>query len=121
VQLCDWVMKHGLTTPVSDITPIPLTPGTAKAGSGECFTCGQVGHNGACGGCPSKGKPGQVPQKETDWRHIIWINFHRNLHLPPGTAASTFYVAYDDPFAMAAAELVEQGKGEGSTAWCARS
>lgn len=96
---------------VSEGTPVPLTPGTVIAGSSECFTCGQVGHSGAHSACPSYGMPQQIPCKESDWRCIVFVNCCAN---PP--PAATFYVAYDDPFALAATELENQGKGEGSSA-----
>lgn len=110
-QLVDWVRAHGLQTPVSETTPVPLTPGTVDAGQGECFTCGQVGHNGANRACPAYGTAQQLPRKESDWRRIVFIN--RRASPSP---AATFYVDYDDPFALAAAELANQGKGEGSSA-----
>lgn len=80
-QLLDWVRAHGLQTTVAESTPVPLTPGTADAGAGECFNCGQVGHNGANRGCPSFGTPQQLPRKETDWRRIVFIN--RRANRPP--------------------------------------
>ena len=110
-QLLHWVRTHGLQTRVSEATPVPLTPGTVIAGSNECFTCGQVGHSGANRACPSYGTPQQIPRKEADWRRIVFVN--RRANPPP---AATFYVAYDDPFALAAAELENQGKGDGSSA-----
>ena len=111
-QLLDWIRTHGgLQTPVSETTPVPLTPGTADAGSGECFTCGQVGHSGANRGCAAYGTPQQIPRKESDWRRIVFVNRRAS----PAPAAA-FYVDYDDPFALAAAELANQGKEEGSSA-----
>lgn len=47
--------NHGLSTVVTASTPYPLRPGTLPVGSGECFTCGLLGHMGrrdgsTCGG-----------------------------------------------------------------------
>jgi hypothetical protein len=54
-QQAEWARTHGLGAFVTETTPYPLRPGTAPVGSGECFTCGLVGHMGrkdgsTCGG-----------------------------------------------------------------------
>jgi hypothetical protein len=48
--------------------PLPLTPGTAKLGAGECFRCGKVTdpvHRGAeCQDQP-------IPTREANWRAYV--------------------------------------------------
>jgi hypothetical protein len=43
-QQTEWMRTYGPNTKITDKTPYPLRPGTAPVNSGECFTCGQVGH-----------------------------------------------------------------------------
>jgi hypothetical protein len=63
-----WVEVHG-EGPANYITqPLPLTPGTAKLGAGECFRCGKVTdpvHRGAeCQDQP-------IPTREANWRAYV--------------------------------------------------
>lgn len=46
-QQTEWVKTYGYGTKITEKTPYPLRPGTAPVNSGECFTCGYVGHLGA--------------------------------------------------------------------------
>ncbi|KAG7527247.1 hypothetical protein FFLO_07124 [Filobasidium floriforme] len=39
-----WYGRYGDGATASLSRPFPLSPGTAKPGSGECFRCGRVGH-----------------------------------------------------------------------------
>jgi hypothetical protein len=68
-QLIEWAKLYGANTKVSERTPFPLKPGTAPAGSGECYGCGMVvddrEHTAAsCTGV-------KVPVKEREWRAIV--------------------------------------------------
>jgi hypothetical protein len=63
-----WIEVHG-EGPANYMTqPLPLTPGTAKLGSGECFRCGKVtdpAHRGAeCHDQP-------IPPRESNWRAYV--------------------------------------------------
>jgi hypothetical protein len=54
-QQAEWAATHGPNAIVTEATPYPLRPGTCPVGSGECFTCGLLGHMGrkdgsTCGG-----------------------------------------------------------------------
>ena len=53
-QQAEWVRNHGFGTRVTEKMPYPLRPGTASVNSGECFTCGQVGHLGSQTGKTAK-------------------------------------------------------------------
>ena len=68
-QVTQWTAKHGENTRVTDLTPYPLTPGTASICSGECFKCGTHGHSGKQ--CPMpQGDASRLNNKEAAWRAI---------------------------------------------------
>jgi hypothetical protein len=70
-QQAEWVRTYGYGTRVTEKTPYPLWPGTVLANSGECFTCGQLGHLGARTGedCVALGhRP--LHTNEQQWRVI---------------------------------------------------
>ncbi|KAH8080072.1 hypothetical protein HD553DRAFT_257743, partial [Filobasidium floriforme] len=39
-----WYNRHGQDATASLSRPFPLSPGTVRPGSGECFRCGMTGH-----------------------------------------------------------------------------
>ena len=68
-QQADWAKMHGLNTMVTESTPYPLRPGTLPVGSGECFTCGLLGHMGRWDGSTCGGNRALHPHEQT-WRSI---------------------------------------------------
>ena len=68
-QQADWAKMHGLGTRVTESTPYPLRPGTAPVNSGECFTCGYVGHLGRRDGSTCAGRRPLHPNEQS-WRAI---------------------------------------------------
>ena len=69
--------------------PYPLTPGTADAGSRECWGCGQQGHSQGAPVCTTS-----LPELEREWRRIagfITRAFNRERF---ATSQSVNYVAY---------------------------
>ncbi|KAI0264961.1 hypothetical protein BC834DRAFT_992386 [Gloeopeniophorella convolvens] len=44
-QLAQWHASRVPTAPVTELTPVPLKPGTSVICSGECYSCGAIGHN----------------------------------------------------------------------------
>lgn len=68
-QQADWVKTHGVNAYVTESTPYPLRPGTNPVGSGECFTCGALGHMGRRDGSTCGGGRALNPREQT-WRAI---------------------------------------------------
>lgn len=68
-QQADWVKTHGLQAFVTESTPYPLRPGTQPVGSGECFTCGLLGHMGRRDGSTCGGNRALHTHEQT-WRSI---------------------------------------------------
>ncbi|KAF8808478.1 hypothetical protein BYT27DRAFT_7097064 [Phlegmacium glaucopus] len=87
-----WMRNYGPGTKVTEKTPYPLRPGTAPVNSGECFTCGQVGHLGSRSGenCQALGYRTLHPN-EQQWRAICT----RILKEPRGTT-NIHFLAVDN-------------------------
>lgn len=68
-QQAEWVKTHGLTAYVTETTPYPLRPGTCPINSGECFTCGFLGHLGRRDGSTCGGNR-PLNAREQAWRAI---------------------------------------------------
>ena len=73
-------------------TPYPLRPGTAAANSGECFTCGQLGHLGqrSRDDCVTLGYRPLHPN-EQQWRVIC-----ARILKEPRATTNIHYVAIND-------------------------
>jgi hypothetical protein len=89
-QQMDWMKTHGIGTRITESTPYPLRPGTAPINSGECFTCGFVGHFGRRDGATCEGHRALHPNEQA-WRAIC----ARILKVPKG-AVNIHFVAVDD-------------------------
>jgi hypothetical protein len=91
-QQAEWVKTYGFGTRVTEKTPYPLRPGTAPVNSGECFTCGQVGHLGSRTGenCQALGHRPLHPY-EQQWRVIC-----ARILKEPRRVADVRYLAIDD-------------------------
>ena len=91
-QQADWVRTYGYGTKVTEKTPYPLRPGTAPANSGECFTCGHLGHLGARTGedCTALGHRPLHPN-EQQWRVIC-----ARILKEPRQTTNIQFVAIDD-------------------------
>ena len=91
-QQTEWVKTYGYGTKVTEKTPYPLRPGTAPVNSGECFTCGYVGHLGARTGetCETLGHRPLHPN-EQQWRVIC-----SSILKEPKITTNVHFVAIDD-------------------------
>ena len=89
-QQADWARTHGLNAMVTESTPYPLRPGTLPVGSGECFTCGLLGHMGRRDGSTCGGNRALHPHEQT-WRSIC-----SRIIRQTRTAANIQLVAVDD-------------------------
>lgn len=105
-QQTEWVKTYGYGTKITEKTPYPLRPGTAPVNSGECFTCGYVGHLGARNGelCESLGHRPLHPN-EQQWRVIC-----SRILKEPRAPANVHLIAIDD-YGTTLQEI--QGNGEG--------
>ena len=105
-QQADWVRTYGYGTRVTEKTPYPLRPGTAPVNSGECFTCGQLGHLGAQMGeqCIALGYRILHPN-EQQWRAIC-----SRILKEPRPAANIHFVAVDD-YGTTLQDIQGNGKG----------
>ena len=68
-QQAEWVKTHGIAAIVTENTPYPLRPGTCPVNSGECFTCGLLGHLGRRDGSTCGGNRA-LNSREQTWRAI---------------------------------------------------
>jgi hypothetical protein len=66
-QQAEWARTYGLNAIVTELTPYPLRPGTLPAGSGECFTCGFLGHMGRHDGSTCGGNRALYPHEQMWW------------------------------------------------------
>ena len=105
-QQTEWVRTYGFGTKVTEKTPYPLRPGTAPVNSGECFTCGYLGHLGARTGedCTALGHRPLHPN-EQQWRVIC-----SRILKEPKPVTNMQFVAIDD-YGTTIQEL--QGNAEG--------
>ncbi|KAJ4464327.1 hypothetical protein C8J55DRAFT_566943 [Lentinula edodes] len=101
-ELLEWASRHGVDGALSELTIVPLKPGTEAVCSGECFRCGGTRH-GFEVPCP---KPGAIPPVESDWRAYC----QRELG---GRVARVNAVHVLGPEAIFEG-MVESGNGEGS-------
>jgi hypothetical protein len=110
-QLRAWRRTNG-DNPVSKTTGFPLRPGGAPPSSGECYNCGQTGHQRI--DCQATG-PKKIPQLEATF-HAICGSI---LGQPFRRTTQVNYVdtARDDEFAWLNIEAAgQQGNGEGPSA-----
>jgi hypothetical protein len=105
-QQAEWARTYGYGTRVTEKTPYPLRPGTAPVNSGECFTCGQLGHLGTRNGehCAALGHRSLHPN-EQQWRVIC-----SRILKEPRVATNIHLIAFDD---YGTSLLDVQGNGEG--------
>lgn len=105
-QQAEWIKTYGYGTRVTEKTPYPLRPGTAPVNSGECFTCGHLGHLGARSGddCTVLGHRVLHPN-EQQWRVIC-----SRILKEPRLATNIHFVAVDD-YGSSLQDI--QGNGEG--------
>ena len=103
-QQAEWIKTHGLTALVTETTPYPLRPGTCPVNSGECFTCGFLGHLGRRDGSTCGGNRALNTREQT-WRAIC-----SRILKDTRTAASIQAVEVDD-YGTTWEEV--QGKEEG--------
>ena len=100
----------------NETRPYPLTPGTVPVASGECWKCGRRTHHpNACTDPP-------VPALETKWRSIAQT-IRKRAETAAAAAVSVNLVAEDSNAILTyeadelayLQQLVNQGKGEGSS------
>ena len=60
----NWAVRNGPDPQLSELTVMPLKPGTRPVCTGECFKCGQQSH-GRSATCPN---PNDIPALEGSWR-----------------------------------------------------
>jgi hypothetical protein len=101
--------------------PYPLTPGTVRVGSGECWKCGLVGHRG-------DQDPGTnlVPELEVTWRRIAQGIHNRarqmasiapvNIVDTADPSLTAYLTSEEYVESIIADYLARQGNGEGSSA-----
>ena len=116
-QVSLWDSTHGQSGKGPNETrPYPLTPGTVPVASGECWKCGRRTHH------PSPCADPPVPALETKWRSIAQT-IRKRAETAVTTAVNVNLVAEDsnvvhtyeaDELAYLQ-QLVNQGKGEGSS------
>jgi hypothetical protein len=116
-QILLWQSTHGQSGKGPNETrPYPLTPGTVPVASGECWKCGHRGHH------PSPCVNPPVPALETKWRSIAQT-IRKRTETAAATAVNVNLVVEDsneiqtynaDKLAYLQ-QLVNQGKGEGSS------
>jgi hypothetical protein len=116
-QIALWQSTYGQSGKGPNKTrPYPLTPGTVPVASGECWKCGQRTHHpGPCVNPP-------VPALETKWRSIAQ-SIRKRAETAVTTPTSVNLVAEDSDIVHTydaneleyLLQLVNQGKGEGSS------
>ncbi|PPQ96509.1 hypothetical protein CVT26_010445 [Gymnopilus dilepis] len=109
-QVADWNRTNAGRTP-NELRPYPLTPGTVPVASGECWTCGHLGHNGLA--CPS---PTPVPQMERKWRSIAATIKRRAEASPAPVNVVSEAVLTEEELQLIAEYRANQGNVEGSSA-----
>ncbi|GAW03059.1 retrotransposon-like family member (retr-1) partial [Lentinula edodes] len=102
-ELLEWASRHGVDGALSEITIVPLKPGTEAVCSGECFKCGNPRH-GFEVPCP---RPGTIPPVESDWRAYC----QRELGGKPARVNAVQLVGPEAIFEG----MVDSGNGEGLT------
>ena len=116
-QIVLWQSTHGQSgRGPNETRPYPLTPGTVPVASGECWKCGQRTHHpGPCSSPP-------VPALETKWRSIAQtIRKRAETAATPAVSVnlvaeeSNEVQAYEPEDLAYLQQLVNQGKGEGSS------
>ncbi|KAG6823656.1 hypothetical protein H0H92_009517 [Tricholoma furcatifolium] len=65
-RVSQWHRENPTTNVTSEDRPYPCTPGTAQPGSGECLSCGKLGHMWAT--CTMETK---LPEYEVRWRRKV--------------------------------------------------
>ena len=117
VQITLWQSTYGQSGKgPNESRPYPLTPGTVPVASGECWKCGQRTHH------PGPCSAPFVPALETKWRSIAQtIRKRAEATAIPATSVNLVAEESDDVYTYDADELahlqqlVNQGKGEGSS------
>ncbi|KAG7527252.1 hypothetical protein FFLO_07121 [Filobasidium floriforme] len=80
-----WYARYGFGTPSSLSKPFPMSPGTAKPGSGECFRCGNLGHlRPQCNGR-------EIPENEQRYRGQVMNEGRRRQGQQQGPASGRNY------------------------------
>ena len=116
-QVLLWQTSYGQNGKgLNKIRPYPLTPGTIPVASGECWRCGHRTHHPAP--CPAP----TVPTLETKWQSIAQtICKQAEAAVVPATSVnlvtkeSDEVHTYDMHKLEYLQQLVNQGKGEGSS------
>jgi hypothetical protein len=120
-QMRDWEQRFGVETIPTLQTGYPLTPNTAAPGTGECFRCGQRGHQKK--DCRDDH---MIPYKEGTYRYLVYVSKQGERSIPqpptapaPNAVAALGLVQVDDtsiwPGAndFATNEYLEPGNGNG--------
>lgn len=79
-DMARWNSTYGEIDPEVGMAPFPLTPGTAKLGSKECFACGMATPPHLSESCANQ----RIPERETRWRSRI-----NNMMYPRGERTGT--------------------------------
>ena len=116
-QILLWQSTHGQNGKGPNETrPYPLSPGTVPVASGECWKCGYRTHH------PNPCLAAFVPTLETKWRSIAQtIRKRAEAAVIPATSVnlvaeeSDIVHTYDAEELAHLQQLVNQGKGEGSS------
>ena len=116
-QIATWQAAYGQSGKgPTETRPYPLSPGSVPVASGECWKCGQRAHHP--GPCTSP----LVPPLETKWRSIAQT-IRKKAETAAAAAANINLVSVEsdevntyDPDDLAHLyQLINQGKGEGSS------
>ena len=116
-QVLLWQSTYGLSGKGPNETrPYPLTPGTVPVASGECWKCGYRTHH------PNPCLASFVPALETKWRSIAQTIRKRAeaavipaINVNMVAEESNEVHTYNDEELAHLQQLVNQGKGEGSS------
>ena len=115
-QILLWQSTYGQSGKGPNETrPYPLSPGTVPVASGECWKCGYRTHH------PNPCLAPPVPALETKWRSIAQtIRKRAEAAVPPTSVnlvaeESDVVHTYDAEELAHLQQLVNQGKGEGSS------
>jgi hypothetical protein len=122
-QVATYMATNGSKNP-HETRQYPLSPGTAPAGSGECWTCGYPKHH------PSPCEQPQLPALESAWRRIAGTIYSAALREGADIASvhliDEAYLMTEEEFeasvnsdrialSLARARMEAQGKGQGSS------